>query len=66
MIWCIPLSTKQKEFDFYYNFTDPLHRKVSAILAQMKLLSVQRLKRRLYQLDQINYGTIIERIKGFL
>ena len=23
MFWCIPLSTKQNKFDFYYNFIDP-------------------------------------------
>ena len=27
MFWCIPLSTKQKSFDFYFNFTDPNNEK---------------------------------------
>ena len=45
MFWTIPLSTKQKDFDFYFNFTDPNGQRVSAILAQMKLVSVKRLKR---------------------
>ena len=44
MFWCIPLSTKQKSFDFYFNFTDPNNEKVSVILAQLKLISVKRLK----------------------
>jgi len=22
MFWCVPLSTKQKTFDFYFNYTD--------------------------------------------
>ncbi len=48
MFWTIPLSTKQKEYDFYYNFTDPHSRKVSVILAQLKLMSVKRLKRKMY------------------
>ena len=48
MFWAIPLSTKQKDFDFYFNFTDPNGQKVSAILAQMKLVSVKRLKRDIY------------------
>src|SRR5690349_15415167 len=39
MFWSIALSTKQKEFDFYFNYIDPNNQKVSAILAQMKLLS---------------------------
>jgi len=50
MFWCVPLSTKQKRFDFYFNFTDPNKQKVSAILAQLKLVSVKRLKRKLYEI----------------
>lgn len=50
MFWCIPLSTKQKGFDFYFNFTDPHGKKVAAILAQMKLVSVQRLHRKMYEI----------------
>ncbi len=34
MFWVVPLSTKQKSLDFYFNYTDPNHEKVSAILAQ--------------------------------
>ncbi len=49
MFWCVPLSTKQKHFDFYFNFTDPNEQKVSAILAQLKLVSVKRLKRKPYE-----------------
>ena len=41
MFWCAPLSTKQKRFDFYFNFTDPNGQKVSVILAQLKLMSVK-------------------------
>ncbi len=48
MFWAVPLSTKQKDFDFYFNFTDRDNKKVSAILAQMKLVSVKRFKRNLY------------------
>ncbi|MFA7252365.1 MAG: type II toxin-antitoxin system PemK/MazF family toxin [Candidatus Paceibacterota bacterium] len=27
MFWCVPLSTKQKQIDFYFNFTDPNNQK---------------------------------------
>ena len=27
MFWAMSLSTKQKDFDFYYNFTDPNNQK---------------------------------------
>ena len=36
MFWIIPLSTKQKNLDFYFNFTDPNGQKVSCILAQLR------------------------------
>ena len=51
MFWCVPLSTKQKRFDFYFNFTDPNGLKVSVILAQLKLTSIKRLKRKLYEIE---------------
>ena len=41
MFWAISLSTKQKDFDFYYNFTDLNGNNVSAILAQLKLVSIK-------------------------
>lgn len=50
MFWCVTLSTKQKRIDFYFNFTDPHDQAVSAILAQMKLVSVRRLRRKLYEI----------------
>ena len=37
MFWVVPLSTKQKEIDYYFNFTDVGGNAVSAILAQLKL-----------------------------
>ncbi len=52
MFWCVPLSTKQKHLDFYFNFLDPHKNKVSAILGQIRLLSLKRLHRDMYQLDK--------------
>ena len=66
MFWCIPLSTKQKKFDFYFNFTDPNNEKVSVILAQMKLVSVKRLKRKLYAIPRDTLVEIKEKLKKFL
>lgn len=66
MFWVIPLSTKQKKLDFYFNYTDIENRKVAAILAQLKLLSLKRLSRKLYEID---YQTLLEiknRLKQFL
>ncbi len=66
MFWVIPLSTKQKEFDFYFNYTDPNNQKVSAILAQMKLISVKRLKRKLYDIPSELFDEMKQKIKSFL
>jgi mRNA interferase MazF len=66
MFWSVPLSTKQKRFDFYFNFTDPNDKKVSAILAQMKLVSVKRLKRKLYDLPKDITLEIKEKLQKFL
>lgn len=66
MFWAIPLSTKQKDFDFYFNFTDPNGQKVSAILAQMKLVSVKRLKRDIYIMPLELFKEIKEKLKSFI
>jgi mRNA interferase MazF len=66
MFWAVSLSTKQKDFDFYFNYTDPNDQKVSAILAQLKLVSVKRLRRKMYDLETDLLGEIIERLRNFL
>lgn len=66
MFWCASLSTKQKKFDFYYNFTDPNGQKVSVILAQLKLVSVKRLKRKLYEIGPDTFKGIRAKLRGFL
>jgi len=66
MFWCASLSTKQKKFDFYYNFTDPNGEKVSIILAQLKLVSVKRLKRKLYDIPNNDLTKVKDKLRGFL
>lgn len=66
MFWCVPLSTKQKPFDFYFNFTDPHNQKVSAILAQIRLMSLKRLRRNLYEIGTETLKEIRAKLKSFL
>ena len=66
MFWAISLSTKQRNFDFYFNYTDPNNQKVSAILAQMKLVSVKRLKRKLCEIPNELFDEIKQKLKSFL
>lgn len=63
MFWCVPLSTKQKGFDFYYNFTDINRHPVSAILAQMKLVSIKRLQRKLYDIPPEAFKEIKDKLR---
>jgi len=66
MFWAVSLSTKQKGFDFYFNFTDPNGKQVSAILAQLKLISIKRLNRKLYDFPAGQLKEIKDKLKGFL
>lgn len=66
MFWSVPLSTKQKSLDFYYNFTDIDNKEVSVILAQLKLTSVKRLRRKIYDLPRVNLLEIILRLKDMM
>jgi mRNA-degrading endonuclease toxin of MazEF toxin-antitoxin module len=65
MFWAVALSTKQKDFDFYFNYSDPDNQKVSAVLAQMKLVSVKRLRRKLYDIQNELLYEIKQRLKSF-
>ncbi|MBP6881616.1 MAG: type II toxin-antitoxin system PemK/MazF family toxin [Candidatus Pacebacteria bacterium] len=66
MFWCVPLSSKQKSFDFYFNFTDVQDQKVSLILAQMKLVSVRRFNRKMYEIPEDTLGQVRKRLQTFL
>ncbi|MBI3075159.1 MAG: type II toxin-antitoxin system PemK/MazF family toxin [Parcubacteria group bacterium] len=66
MYWVVPLSTKQKPYDFYFNFTDPNGQASSAILAQMRLVSVKRFIRDMYALPEEVFMEIVARLVGFL
>lgn len=59
------LSTKQKELDFYYNFTDPNSFKVSVVLAQIRLLSIKRFKRKMYDIVASDFRLIKKRCQRF-
>ena len=66
MYWVIPLSTKQKTLNFYYNYTDPLSNPVSAILAQIRLVSVKRFYRKMYLLDIVKFREIQKNLHKIL
>lgn len=65
MFWVVPLSTKQKPYDFYFNFTDPTGLKASVILAQLRLISVKRFWRLLYMFPSDMFREVTVRLKRF-
>jgi len=66
MFWAVPLTTKQKSLDFFHNFTDPNGIEVAVILAQLRLVSVSRMRRKLYELPANQLQEIIQKLKILL
>lgn len=66
MYWVVPLTSKQKPVDFYYNFTDPNGHNVAAIIAQLRLMSTKRLRREMYQMTDADIAAIRALAKSFL
>ena len=66
MFWAVPLTSKQKSYDFYYNFTDPSGKKGSLILAQMRLISIKRCESLLYVLPHSLFQEAKERLRKYL
>ena len=64
MFWVVPLTTKQKPFDFYFNFTDPNGAPVAAILAQLRLVSINRFRRVLYVLPKQKFLKICRKLSN--
>lgn len=66
MFWVVPLSSKQKRLDFYFNYEDPRGEKVAAILAQLRLLSIHRLHRNMYDMPAAIFARLLVRLRFFL
>jgi len=66
IFWVVPLSTKQKPLDFYFNYHDPHGIPVSAILAQLRLVSINRFQRDIYILPVPLMQEVRARLRKFL
>ena len=66
MYWIVPLSSKQKPLDFYYNFTDPLGSPVALISSQPRLISIKRFKREMYRLPDADFENLLSQLRRFL
>jgi mRNA interferase MazF len=61
-LWVVPLSSQQKDYDFYYNFTDREGNQIAAIISQLKLVSSARLLRRMYRVEKSQFAEIKDQI----
>ena len=66
MFWVVPLSTKQKPLDFYFNYNDPIGVPIAAVLAQLRLVSINRLRRDIYVLSATLMREVRARLRAFL
>ena len=66
IFWVVPLSTKQKPLDFYFNYNDPSGAPVAAILAQLRLVSVNRFRRDIYALPVAQLREVRARLRAFM
>jgi mRNA interferase MazF len=66
MFWAIPLSSKQKRYDFYHNYIDPNSNSVAAIISQLKLVSIKRFRRKIYTLPNQDLIIIKQKLKNYL
>ena len=66
IFWILPLSTKQKDIDFYYNFTDLNNEKASVILSQIRLIHIKRFERKVYDMPSKDMLEIKKRLRDYL
>jgi len=66
IFWILPLSTKQKDLDFYYNFTDLNNEKASVILSQIRLIHIKRFERKVYDMPSKDMIEIKKRLRDYL
>ena len=66
IFWILPLSTKQKNIDFYYNFIDLNNEKASVILSQIRLIHIKRFERKVYDMSLKDMNEIKKRLREYL
>jgi mRNA interferase MazF len=66
IFWVVPLSTKQKPLDFYFNYNDPSGTPVAAVLAQLRLVSINRFQRNIHALPAALLRDVRNLLRVFL
>ncbi len=66
IFWVLPLSSKQKKIDFYYNFRDKNNQDVSVVISQIRLIYISRFERKLYDMNPEYLAEIKKRLREYL
>ena len=66
MFWVTPLTSKQKKRDFYFNYKDQSGTPVAIVLAQLRLVSINRLHRKMFELPAFDFRQIRRYLRNFL
>jgi mRNA-degrading endonuclease toxin of MazEF toxin-antitoxin module len=62
----LPLSTKQKNLDFYHNIQDVNGQKIAVIIAQIRVIGIERFARKLYVFEWGMFADVQEKLKSYL
>jgi mRNA interferase MazF len=66
LVWTLPLTSKQKSLDFYFNFIEPDGSKAAAILSQLMPASTKRMETMLYKMPKEIFLEIKRKLKNYL
>lgn len=65
ILWIIPLTSRLKSGKYYYHFKFEKEKSV-AILSQLRLISSQRLLRKIGMISEIDFAKIRQAIKSYI
>ena len=66
VFWAIPLSKTKRRGKYYFDFPFDSNTTSVAILSQIRLIDARRLSRKIGDLDEVNFQTLIEKLKALL
>jgi len=64
--WALPVSSVPKEGRYYYRFVNPDGRQNFVNLSQLRLMSSQRMIRKIGRLNEIDFNAIKDLIKSYI
>lgn len=65
-ILIVPISSKEKEGQYYYSFKNPAGERNVVVLSQVKSISSKRLVRRVGELETVAFSEVVVRLKDMI